>query len=227
MSVQNLMEIHPISVEIFQSGPMWWINWLSDIAIPKINGINNINHKNGFLRCMFIVLLLLLNVQRESNTPRLWWHHRPLILSDMIFLCWWFTFKWHVSGPGCDLGSRSDLKKSDLVCSEKYDLWSETHGGKKNWATSAFNVDKARDVSNCDSWILTVFEMNSYIWNAPVFFSCSSGQAGNYSNILFKYMCFKSTLTEPEVTQSAELRLINSDMVCYFYCCLNDSSQPI
>lgn len=32
-SVQNLIAIHPIAVEIFWSGPKWWNDWLVDYSI--------------------------------------------------------------------------------------------------------------------------------------------------------------------------------------------------
>ena len=35
MSVQNFMAIHPIVVEIFQSGPKWWANHHTNIAIHR------------------------------------------------------------------------------------------------------------------------------------------------------------------------------------------------
>ncbi len=35
MSVQNLMGIHPVVVEIFQSGPKWLADLLTDNAIPS------------------------------------------------------------------------------------------------------------------------------------------------------------------------------------------------
>lgn len=40
MSAQNVIKIHPIAVE---SGPKWWADWLSDIAIHRATLAKKIN----------------------------------------------------------------------------------------------------------------------------------------------------------------------------------------
>ncbi len=134
------MAVHPIVIEIFQSGPKWWTNRQTNIAIHRAaRRAKNISHtQNGIInlvsiRCEIILSQILMD-SSEKKMPTMNDKWQPAVLLKIILTPSAAQQLWN---------SETEIQNTST----------DEHKSNHLSSVAAFNSFRLQESSTCRAWI--------------------------------------------------------------------------